>query len=175
MNLTPAMERFVVHWGEMGTRWGINRTVAQIHALLIISPKPLPADEIATTLDVARSNVSMSLKELQSWGLIKSQHLLGDRRDHFTTAGDMWSMFRLILAERKRREVDPSVAVVQACLRDCGDTPAEAHAAQQWRDLLALMELMTGCYELLRDVQPTTLRRLMAVGELAGLRPSGQA
>ncbi len=104
MALAPVTERFVLHWGEMGQRWGINRTVAQIHALLFLSPKPLNAEEIAETLSVARSNVSTSLKELQGWGIVRVVHVMGDRRDHFETMKDVWEMFRTILDERKKRE-----------------------------------------------------------------------
>ena len=104
MKELPAVEqKFVLHWGEMGTRWGINRTVAQIHALLYISSKPLHAEEIADTLGVARSNVSTSLKELQGWGIVKMVHVMGDKRDHFETLKDVWEMFRIVLDERKRR------------------------------------------------------------------------
>src|SRR3989454_6034379 len=96
---SPVAQKFILHWGEMGTRWGINRTVAQIHALLYMSPKPLPADEIAETLAVARSNVSTSLKDLQSWGIVKLVHVLGDKRDHFESMKDAWEMFRRVLDE----------------------------------------------------------------------------
>src|SRR5712675_2991731 len=109
MNLSPMTEKFVLHWGEMGTRWGISRTVAQIHALLYLSPKPLTAEEIADTLSVARSNVSTSLKELQSWGIIRIVHVLGDRRDHFESIKDVWEMFQIVMDERKRREIDPTL------------------------------------------------------------------
>ena len=102
MNLEPTAERFILHWGEMGTRWGINRTVAQIHALLYLSDKPLPADEIAATLAVARSNVSTSIRELQSWGIVRTVPVMGDRRDHFQTLTDVWEMFRIIMDERKK-------------------------------------------------------------------------
>ena len=97
MELTPLMQKFVLHWGEMGTRWGINRTVAQIHALLYLSPRPLHAEEIAETLGVARSNVSNSLRELQNWGIVKVVHVMGDRRDHFESMTDVWEMFRTVL------------------------------------------------------------------------------
>src|SRR2546422_3335059 len=103
LELTPVQQKFVLHWGEMGTRWGINRTVAQIHALLFLSPRPLPADAIAQTLGVARSNVSTSLKELQGWGIVKLIHVLGDRRDHFESIKDVMEMFRIVLDQRKRR------------------------------------------------------------------------
>src|SRR2546427_1910444 len=94
-------QQFVLHWGEMGTRWGINRTVAQIHALLFLSPVPLHAEEIAETLGVARSNVSTSLKELQGWGIVKLVHVMGDKRDHFESIKDVWEMFRIVLDKRK--------------------------------------------------------------------------
>src|SRR4051794_19919838 len=105
--LSPVAEKFILHWGEMGTRWGINRTVAQIHALLFLSPRPMHAEEIAATLGVARSNVSTSLRELQNWGIVRVVHVLGDRRDHFESMKDVWEMFRVILDERKKRETDP--------------------------------------------------------------------
>src|SRR5438309_11938563 len=115
-NLSPVQQKFVLHWGEMGTRWGINRTVAQIHALLYVSPKPLDAEEIAETLGVARSNVSTSLKELQGWGIVKVVHVMGDRRDHFESVKDVWSLFQIIMDERKKREIDPTLAVLRECV-----------------------------------------------------------
>src|SRR5205809_3144646 len=107
MELTPVVQRFILHWGEMGSRWGINRTVAQIHALLYLSPKPLNAEEIAETLGVARSNVSTSLKELQGWGIVRIAHVMGDRRDHLALMKDVWEMFRVILGQLKKRASDP--------------------------------------------------------------------
>src|ERR1700684_597005 len=108
MPLSPIEQRFVLHWGEMGTRWGINRTVAQVHALLFLSSKALHAEEIASTLSVPRSNVSTSLRELQGWGIVRVAHVLGDRRDHFESVKDVWQMFEIIIAERKRREMGPT-------------------------------------------------------------------
>lgn len=116
MTLSPAQQKFVLHWGEMGARWGINRTVAQIHALLFLSPRPLDAEEICETLDVARSNVSTSLRELQSWEIVRVVHVLGDRRDRFETVEDVWELFRRILEARKRREIDPTLTVLRECL-----------------------------------------------------------
>src|SRR5882672_2797678 len=113
--LDPVTQKFVLHWGEMGTRWGINRTMAQIHALLYLSPKPLNAEEICDELGVARSNVSNSLRELQNWGIVKVIHVMGDRRDHFESMKDVWEMFRQVLDERKKREIDPTVEVLRAC------------------------------------------------------------
>ena len=114
--LSPVEQKFILHWGEMGTRWGINRTVAQIHALLFIAPKPLNAEDIASTLNVARSNVSNSLKELQGWRIVKLVHVLGDKRDHFESMKDPWEMFRIVLDERKRREIDPTLEMLRECI-----------------------------------------------------------
>lgn len=108
MKLNPVTEKFVLHWGEMGAKWGVNRTVAQIHALLYIIGKPMNADELVETLGVARSNVSTSLKELQSLQLVQVTHILGDRRDYFTTYEDVWTMFRIIVEHRQRREIEPT-------------------------------------------------------------------
>src|SRR5574337_1153702 len=116
--LTPVAQKFILHWGEMATRWGINRTVAQVHALLYISPRPLHAEEITKTLGVARSNVSTSLRELQSWGIVRVVHVLGDRRDHFESMKDVWEMFQVILDQRKRREIDPTLRVLQQCVAE---------------------------------------------------------
>src|SRR2546423_7219671 len=115
-SLGPVQQKFILHWGEMGTRWGINRTVAQIHALLFLSSAPLNAEQIAETLGVARSNVSTSLKDLQGWGIVKLVHVLGDKRDHFGSMKDVWEMFRVVLDERKRREIDPTLNLLRDCI-----------------------------------------------------------
>src|SRR5690349_16711511 len=116
--LSPVQQKFILHWGEMGTRWGINRTVAQIHALLFISPKPLTAEELTETLSVARSNVSNSLRELQGWGIVKLVHVMGDKRDHFESMKDVWEMFRVVLDERKKREIDPTMRLLRECIEE---------------------------------------------------------
>src|SRR5262249_12473905 len=121
--LAPVAQKFILHWGEMGTRWGINRTVAQVHALLYLSPRPVPADEIATTLSVARSNVSTSLRELQGWGIVRVVHVLGDRRGHFESIKDVWEMFRIVSEERKRREIDPTLRVIGECVAELKSNP----------------------------------------------------
>lgn len=113
MKLNPVTEKFILHWGEMGTKWGVNRTMSQIHALLYIIGKPLNAEEITETLGVARSNVSNSIKELQNWGLVQKVSILGDRRDHFTTNTDVWELARIIVIERQKRELDPTVQFLQ--------------------------------------------------------------
>jgi len=123
MQLTPVMEKYILHWGEMGVRWGVNRTVAQIHSLLYLAARPMAADEIADTLGLARSNVSTSLKELQSWGLVKLLHVKGDRRDHFEALADVWATFFAIAENRKRRELDPTLTVLRECCQACETDP----------------------------------------------------
>src|SRR5436190_20137561 len=114
--LSSVAQKFILHWGEMGTRWGINRTVAQIHALLFLSPRPLPAEDIAATLGIARSNASNSLHELQNWGIVRVVDVLGDRRDHFESMKDVFAMFRVITRERQNREMDHTLQVVHECI-----------------------------------------------------------
>ena len=138
--LGPVEQKFILHWGEMGTRWGINRTVAQIHALLYLAPEPLNAEQIAETLSVARSNVSTSLKELQSWGIVRVVHALGDRRDHFESTKDVWEMFRVVLDERKRREIDPTLAVLRSCVADLSkDRKAETYTRERLKEMLEFL------------------------------------
>src|SRR5579872_1271436 len=129
--LTPVQQKFVLHWGEMGTRWGINRTVAQIHALLFISSRPLNAEEIVETLEVARSNVSTSLKELQGWGIVRMVHVMDDKRDHFESMKDVWEMFRVVLDERKRREIDPTLAMLRECIAEAEHSKSDAHSVER--------------------------------------------
>ena len=165
MKLTPVTERFVLHWGEMGTRWGINRTVAQIHALLYISPHPLHAEEIAGTLSVARSNVSTSLRELQGWRIIKVVHMLGDRRDHFESMKDVWEMFRVVFEERKRREIDPTLAVLKDCVQEArGSTPADPNTEERLQELLNFMETMSNWYDQVRKIPVSSLLRIIKLG-----------
>lgn len=166
MQLTDTTRKFILHWGEMGTRWGINRSVAQIHALLYVSPAPLPADEIADTLGLARSNVSGSLRELQGWGLARIAHQLGDRRDHFETTKDVWTMVRVILEGRKRRELDPSVEMLRACVAELdGKKAGEAYAEERLAGLLELTELAAAWCERARKLSPAALRRLLKLGD----------
>lgn len=118
MKLNPTTEKFILHWGEMGTKWGVNRTVSQIHALLYIMGKPMNADEICETLNVARSNVSNSLKELQNLQLVQITHILGDRRDYFTTSDDVWVLFRVIVEQRQRREIEPTLQFLHQLMQE---------------------------------------------------------
>ena len=146
--LTPVAQKFILHWGEMGTRWGINRTVAQVHALLFLSPRPVAADEIADTLAVARSNVSTSLRELQGWRIVRVVHVLGDRRDHFESIKDVWEIFRIVSEERKRREIDPTLNVLAECVREVKASPqGDAYTRERLTDMLEFLIAMTGLFE----------------------------
>mgnify|MGYP000897491122 CR=1 FL=1 len=166
MKLTSTTKKFILHWGEMGTRWGISRSVAQIHALLLISPEPIPADEIATTLEIARSAVSAGIKELQSWGLIRIVHHMGDRRDHFTTLDDVWETFLLILRERRRRELEPTVAVLRECAAEAASTKAiPATTLKRFSDLAELLELTDRWCDRAQSLSPAGLKRLANLGD----------
>lgn len=146
--LTATHQKFILHWGEMGNRWGINRTVAHIHALLLISAKPLHAEEIAETLSIARSNVSTSLKELQNWDIIRSVHILGDRREHFESLKDTWDIFRTIAQKRKKREIDPTLVALRECLAELEAANTEdSYAKVRITEILTLFEQVTACYE----------------------------
>ena len=166
LELTPAMRGFILHWGEMGTRWGINRTVAQIHALLYIAPSPLNAQQIGETLQVARSNVSNSLRELQSWGIVRITHVLGDRRDHFQSMTDVWEMFQIILDERKRRECDPTVARLRTLIEEAKNSDQEDPLThQRLKELLGFFEAMTGWYMHLRRWPLRSVIKLVRSGD----------
>lgn len=155
----------VLHWGEMGARWGISRTVAQIHALLYFSPKPLTADEIVASLGVARSHVSNSLKELQSWGVIKTVHILGDRREHFESIKDVWQMFEILLDERKRREMDPTLkALRETSAQMEAGTAVDPHTQQRLAEMLEFFELMDGWFGDVRRLPLSARVKLVKLG-----------
>lgn len=161
LSLTPVQQKFILHWGEMGTRWGINRTVAQVHALLYLSPKPLNAEQITRTLSVARSNVSTSLRELQSWGIVKVVHVLGDRRDHFQSMKNVWEMFQVVLDECKRREVDPTLEVLRTCAGELENSgPQDAYTRERLLEMRDFFETMTSLYLEVRRLPAGTLRKL---------------
>ena len=157
-------ERFVLHWGEMAARWGVNRTVAQIHALLYLSDRPLDAEDIAARLRVARSNVSTSLRELQNWDLVKVVHLMGDRRDHYETLQDPWELLRVLVKERKKREFDPTVAFLRECADSREFPRAVATTQKRLRETLALMELLSSWAEQMLAMDNAVLKRLMKLG-----------
>ncbi len=164
MELTDISRRFIVHWGEMGSNWGVNRSVAQIHALLYVHGQALHAEDIADTLALARSNVSNSLKELLNWRLIRVTHLLGDRRDYYETSGDVWELFRTIVRERKEREFDPTVAL----LRELSNDPrlaAEPPAMQdRLRSTLDFMQTLGSWSDEMLRLTPATLEKILRLG-----------
>jgi len=165
MRLTPIMERYVLHWGEMGTRWGVNRSVAQIHALLYLTPRPITAEEIADTLGLARSNVSTSLKELQSYGLVNLTHVLGDRRDHFEAQKDLWTMLFTIVEERKRREIDPTLVMLRQCVAEAAeDRETDPEIKARIERMLEFMQTLTTWYEQVSRLPKSTLVTLMKMG-----------
>lgn len=164
MKLNPVAEKFILHWGEMGTKWGVNRTVSQIHALLYLSGKALPADEIAETLGVARSNVSNSLKELQNWNLIQVTHVMGDRKDHFTTSTDVWELFRTVVRERKEREFDPTIDVLRECLASNDLKKEDSTAQQRIKETLGLMESLSSWGDEMLRLSPSILMKVMKLG-----------
>lgn len=166
IELTDIQRRFILHWGEMGTRWGINRTVAQVHALLYLSTRPLDAEEIQETLAVARSNVSGSLRELQTWGIVKMVHVMNDRRDHFESMKDPWEMFRVVLDERKRREIDPTLGMLREALAEMkskGDK--DTVTAERLDALRDFFEVTTNWYNMIRSWPTATLIRFMKLGD----------
>ena len=165
MKLSPVQQKFILHWGEMGTKWGINRTVAQIHALLYLAGRPLAADDIVEALGVARSNVSTSLKELQSWQLVRITHVMNDRRDHFVALQDVWDIFRVILEERKRREIDPTLGILRECAIDgAQDQQLDPAALARMQSVLAFVEMLSATFEDYRKLSPQTLQRLLKMG-----------
>jgi DNA-binding transcriptional regulator GbsR (MarR family) len=166
-DLPPVAQKFILHWGEMGTRWGINRTVAQVHALLFLSEKPLPADEIAGTLGVARSNISNSLRELQNWGIVRIVHLAGDRRDHFESMKDVFAMFRVIARERKKREIEPTVRVLRDCIDESGKSKSVPYTRERLAELLNFFEIATNAYDRMEKLPTPAVLKLAKLGDKA--------
>jgi len=165
MDISTTEQKFILHWGEMGTRWGVNRTVAQIHALLYLAERPLAADDIVDTLGVARSNVSNSLKELQSWKLVRVTHVLGDRRDHFVALQDVWEIFRVILEERKRREIDPTLSVLRECaIEGTQDEQLDAATLARMQTVLDFLEMLSTTFQDYQHLSPQTLQRFVKMG-----------
>ena len=164
MNLAPLTQRFVLHFGEMGSRWGINRTVGQIYALLYVSPRALNADDIGEALAFSRSNVSMGLKELQSWNLVRLQHLPNDRREYFQAPDDVWVIFRTLAEQRRKREIDPTLSMLRDALMDQSAEGDDIHAQARMRQMHNLIELMTGWLADVQKMDSTTLVSLMKMG-----------
>ena len=177
MELTPAGQTFVLHWGEMGQAWGINRTMAQVHALLFLAPQALDAEEISALLDVSRSNVSTSLRELITWGIVRRVHVIGDRRDRFEALKDVMETFKLIMAQRKRREIDPTIALLEHCVREArAGGPAEDYTREQLEALLEFLRMLTAWYGQVDRLPAAALQRLLHSGAgLAQLLGPGEA
>ena len=167
VNLTPTAQKFVLHWGEMGQAWGINRTMAQVHALLFVSPSPLDAEEISMLLDVSRSNVSTSLRELITWGVVRRVHIIGDLRDRFEALKDVMETFRVIMAERKRREMDPTIALLENCVREtkAGDD-SEQYTREQLDKMLEFTRMVTTWYGHIDNLSTPALLRLFRGGAM---------
>jgi DNA-binding transcriptional regulator GbsR (MarR family) len=165
MQMTPAVEKYVLHWGEMGTRWGTNRTVAQIQALLYLSPKPLRADEIVDLLSVARSNVSTSIRELQGYGLVRMTHFLGDRRDYFESIHEVWELFRVIIEQRKQRELNPTLAMLKGCAAEVqAEKETDPVTKERIRNMLQFIESTSDWYEQVSQIPTSTLTKIMSLG-----------
>ena len=165
MKLTPVMERYVLHWGEMGERWGVNRSVAQIHALLYIVGQPLHAEEISETLGLARSNVSNSIRELQGWELVSLTHVLGDRRDYFEAKQDLWEVFLTLAEQRKKREVDPTIAFLKDLAAEAEKDPqTSAEVRIRIERLQQFIGTLDGWYGQVRRLPKDTLIKMMNLG-----------
>lgn len=164
MELTESARRFIVHWGEMGSAWGVNRTVSQIHALLFFHGRPLHAEDIATTLVVARSNVSTSLRELQNWGLVRQTQVLGDRRDYFETSSDVWELFRIIVRQRKEREFVPTVQLLERLVASPEFENEAPDAQDRVRETLRFMQTLGVWTDEMLRLSPTTLDKVMRLG-----------
>jgi DNA-binding transcriptional regulator GbsR (MarR family) len=175
--LSPAIERFVLHWGDMGDEWGVNRSVSQIHGLLYLAEEPLTAEDIAEQLGMARSNVSNSLKELLGWNLIRRVPILGDRRDHFEAETDIWEVAARIAAGRKQREIDPAIEALRACVADAaGDPKISPVASRRLKEMLTFTETVDGWFTQMLKVPKPKLIALMRLGaRIVGFLPSGKS
>src|SRR5690606_3686701 len=162
--MPPSIEAFVVHFGKMGSRWGINRTVGQIYALLFVTDRPLNADEIGTTLGISRSNVSMSLKELEAWQLVTLSRKPGDRREYYATLGSVWDIFKAVAAERRRREVEPTLSMLRQELLRTPASDEERHALARMREMYELAEQANQWFDELQRLSPESMRQLMRLG-----------
>ena len=161
----PEAEAFILHWGEMGSQWGVNRSVAQVHALLYLSDRPLHAEEIVEELGLARSNVSTALKELQGYEIVRRTHVRGDRRDHFVAETDPWDLLMKIAAERKRREIDPTIALLgELSARLAEDKQAPSHVRERITRMHEFLSTLGGWYEQVSRLPQPTLVTLMKLG-----------
>ncbi|MEY4766256.1 MAG: hypothetical protein RI907_2929 [Pseudomonadota bacterium] len=166
--LSPLAHQFVSHFGEMGSRWGINRTVGQIYAYIYISPEPVCADDMAETLGFSRGNVSMGLKELQAWRLVKLRHFAGDRREYFEPVGNAWETFRRLAEERRQREIEPTLSMLRDALIQPPQSPQDEHAQERMREMHDLIEQLTAWFDEVNRMDVQTLSKLMNMGAKVG-------
>ena len=164
MALTPLVRSFVSHFGEMGSRWGINRTVGQIYALIYVAPQAVNADDIAEALEFSRSNVSMGLKELQAWRLVRLRHLPGDRREYFEAPADVWEIFRVLAEERRRREIEPTQSMLRSALLEEPTSEADRHAQERMRQMHDLIDRLMTWFDDVQKLAPETALQLMGMG-----------
>src|SRR5580698_4860205 len=176
MTLSKAAGEFILHWGEMGTRWGVNRTVAQVHALLYLSPEPLTAEDIAETLSVARSNVSTSLKELQNWNLVHIDNRIGDRRDFFHTSGDVWALFLTVVEQRVEREIVPTLTMLKRCAVEAqAERPPQTRVTARIIAMQNFLEELHGWYSQIKTLPIANLRSLIRFGSrITSILPKGR-
>jgi DNA-binding transcriptional regulator GbsR (MarR family) len=176
MKLTDSTRQFILHWGEMGTRWGVNRTVAQVHALLYLSPEPLTAEDIAETLSVARSNVSTSLKELQNWNLVHIDNRIGDRRDFFHTSADVWALFLTVVEQRVEREIVPTLAMLRRCAVEAqSERPTQTRVTARIIAMQNFLEELHGWYSQIKTLPIASLRSLIRFGSrITSILPKGR-
>ncbi len=167
MKLSESEKKFILHWGEMGGKWGINRTVAQIHALLFLAPEPLNAEDISNTLTIARSNVSTSIKELLNWEIIKAIPLLGDRREHYEAIKDVWQMFRIIGEKRKKREIDPTVNIIKECLaeKEKTDNGLNDYSRKRLEALIEFFDIILAFYDSANKLPTNSIIQLLKVSK----------
>ncbi len=162
--MSTVVESFVAHCGEMGSRWGINRTVGQVYALLLVSESPLNAEDIGEALGISRSNISISLKELEAWQLVKLTRKPGDRREYYSTLGSVWDIFKAVAAERRRREVEPTLTMLRQALLEPSATESERYALARMREMYELAELANNWFDELQRLSPESMLQLMSLG-----------
>lgn len=168
ISLTPMIQSCILHFGEMGSRWGINRTVGQMYALLVLNKEPLCADDIAETLGFSRSNVSMGLKELMSWELVKLQHRQGERREFYLAPGDVWDIAKTLIEQRRKREIDPTLSTLRNLLIATPANPEEEYAQQRMRDMYELIEMLTLWTQEIQRLDSAKLGKLLKLGSSIG-------
>jgi len=165
MKVTPMTQSLILHFGEMGSRWGLNRTLGQMYALIVLTEAPLNADQISDALQISRSNVSMGLKELKSWNLIKLQHIQGDRKEYFTAPSDIWEIARTLVVERRKRELDPTLTTLRDALMEEPASDSDIYAQERVKQMHDLMEMVTLWSNELQNMSSEKLSALLKLGE----------